>query len=83
MKQEVGAIEEYDDAEGYYKYRIGEIFDHYRVTGFHGKGSFGIVLEAIDLRPEADGCKVAIKMAKNREPMFVPDYHFFYSFILV
>ena len=63
-------MEDCDDADGYYKYRIGETIDHYRVTGCHGKGTFGIVLEAIDLRPEADGCKVAIKMARNKEPMF-------------
>ena len=75
ISSELGVIEECDDADGYYKYRIGEIIDHYRINGCHGKGSFGIVLEAIDLRPEADNCKVAIKMAKNLEPMFAITIH--------
>lgn len=76
IPQELGAADEIDDKDGYYKYKIGEIIEHYQVTDFHGKGSFGIVLEAIDLRPEADKCKVAIKMAKNNDVVFEIIFYF-------
>ncbi|KAH7830080.1 putative serine/threonine-protein kinase prpf4B [Monocercomonoides exilis] len=58
-----------DDADGYYLYRIGEIINHYQVTKIHGKGSFGIVLQARDLRSNVDNEYVAIKMAKNNDMM--------------
>jgi len=74
-KKNAGLVDEYDDAEGYYRWRTGEMLnDRYEVVATFGKGVFGSVLRARDhggaltlggLRPE-----VAIKMARSNDTMF-------------
>lgn len=58
----------FDDAEGYYRVRIGEILDkRYNVYGFTGSGVFSNVVRARDAaRDEKD---VAIKIIRNNELM--------------
>jgi serine/threonine-protein kinase PRP4 len=58
----------WDDAEGYYRVRIGENLDNrYIVSGFTGQGVFSNVVRA---RDQARGnANVAIKIIRNRELM--------------
>lgn len=58
----------WDDAEGYYRVRIGEVLDkRYTVYGFTGQGVFSNVLRA---RDSARGNQeVAIKIIRNNEMM--------------
>lgn len=59
----------WDDAEGYYRVRIGEALDsnRYVVSGFTGQGVFSNVVRA---RDQARGnTTVAIKIIRNRELM--------------
>lgn len=58
----------WDDAEGYYRVRIGETLDNrYIVSGFTGQGVFSNVVRA---RDQARGnANVAIKIIRNRELM--------------
>lgn len=58
----------WDDAEGYYRVRIGETLDtRYVVSGFTGQGVFSNVIRA---RDQARGSSnVAIKIIRNRELM--------------
>jgi serine/threonine-protein kinase PRP4 len=59
----------WDDAEGYYRVRIGESLDNnrYSVIGFTGQGVFSNVVKAKD---QARGTStVAIKIIRNRELM--------------
>lgn len=58
----------WDDAEGYYRVRIGETLDgRYIVSGFTGQGVFSNVVRA---RDQARGnANVAIKIIRNRELM--------------
>lgn len=59
----------WDDAEGYYRVRIGESLDNnrYSVIGFTGQGVFSNVVKA---RDQARGnSTVAIKIIRNRELM--------------
>lgn len=59
----------WDDAEGYYRVRIGESLDNnrYSVIGFTGQGVFSNVVKA---RDQARGTSiVAIKIIRNRELM--------------
>merc|ERR1719414_1450459 len=58
----------WDDAEGYYRVRIGEVLDkRYNVYGFTGAGVFSNVVRARDAaRDEKD---VAIKIIRNNELM--------------
>ncbi|KAI9169574.1 hypothetical protein LWI28_014280 [Acer negundo] len=66
-----GLHDNWDDAEGYYSYRFGEMLDgRYEVTAAHGKGVFSTVVRAKDLKggigePE----EVAIKIIRNNETM--------------
>lgn len=58
----------WDDAEGYYRVRIGEILDNrYMVSGFTGQGVFSNVVSA---RDQARGnANVAVKIIRNNEIM--------------
>lgn len=58
----------WDDAEGYYRVRIGELLDNrYNVSGFTGQGVFSTVVRA---RDQARGTtNVAVKIIRNNEIM--------------
>lgn len=74
-KAGAGLLDDFDDAEGYYKWRTGEMLaDRYEVFAAHGKGVFGSVLRAKDHGSAAltfggDRPEVAIKMARANETM--------------
>jgi len=58
----------WDDGEGYYKPRIGEIIsERYLTRGVIGKGVFSTVLLCQDTRNE--GVQVAVKMIRNNDTM--------------
>jgi serine/threonine-protein kinase PRP4 len=67
----------WDDSEGYYKARIGEIIaDRYRTLGIVGKGVFSTVLKCLDLRSDKRSVDddqpmeaVAIKLIRNNDVM--------------
>lgn len=58
----------WDDAEGYYRVRIGEVLDNrYIVSGFTGQGVFSNVVSA---RDQARGnANTAVKIIRNHEIM--------------
>ncbi|GMR54868.1 hypothetical protein PMAYCL1PPCAC_25063 [Pristionchus mayeri] len=57
----------WDDAEGYYRVRGGEVLDgRYRVFGVVGNGVFGNVVRCADLERKTT---VAIKIARNHDTM--------------
>ncbi|GMT00624.1 hypothetical protein PENTCL1PPCAC_22798 [Pristionchus entomophagus] len=57
----------WDDSEGYYRVRVGEILDgRYRVFGFTGAGVFGNVVRCADVERNNT---VAIKIIRNNEIM--------------
>ncbi|CDW55669.1 serine:threonine protein kinase PRP4 [Trichuris trichiura] len=59
----------WDDVEGYYQTRIGEILDHrYAVYGYTGQGVFGNVVRARDLKRKSEA--VAVKIIRNNELMY-------------
>ncbi|KHJ96896.1 hypothetical protein OESDEN_03136 [Oesophagostomum dentatum] len=59
----------WDDAEGYYRVRIGEVLDgRYRVFGYTGAGVFGNVVRCTDQKRND---VVAIKIIRNNEIMLV------------
>ncbi|XP_064948160.1 uncharacterized protein LOC135583246 [Musa acuminata AAA Group] len=62
----------WDDAEGYYSYRFGEVLDgRYEVVAAHGKGVFSTVVRARDLKAgKGDPEEVAIKMIRNNDTMY-------------
>ncbi|GAB2214640.1 hypothetical protein Droror1_Dr00019000 [Drosera rotundifolia] len=66
-----GLHDNWDDAEGYYSYRFGEVLDgRYEITAAHGKGVFSIVVRAKDLRAgSGDPEEVAVKIIRNNETM--------------
>ncbi|PSR88263.1 Serine/threonine-protein kinase [Actinidia chinensis var. chinensis] len=66
-----GLHDNWDDAEGYYSYRFGEILDgRYEVAAAHGKGVFSTVVRAKDLKGgPGDPDEVAIKIIRNNETM--------------
>jgi len=58
----------WDDHEGYYRVRIGEILnDRYRVYGYTGSGVFGNVVRATDSKKKER--QVAIKILRNNDVM--------------
>ncbi|XP_063698311.1 uncharacterized protein LOC134829240 [Culicoides brevitarsis] len=58
----------WDDAEGYYRVRIGETLDNrYLVAGYTGQGVFSNVIRAKD--QARGGTNVAIKIIRNHEIM--------------
>ncbi|GAV59194.1 Pkinase domain-containing protein [Cephalotus follicularis] len=66
-----GLHDNWDDADGYYSYRFGELLDgRYEVTAAHGKGVFSTVVRAKDLKAGIDEPEeVAIKIIRNNETM--------------
>ncbi|KAL5205738.1 hypothetical protein ABZP36_033947 [Zizania latifolia] len=62
----------WDDAEGYYTYRFGELLDgRYEITAAHGKGVFSTVVRAKDLKAGKDDPEeVAIKIIRNNDTMY-------------
>ncbi|CAL5011884.1 unnamed protein product [Urochloa decumbens] len=62
----------WDDADGYYAYRLGEsLGGRYEITAALGKGVFSRVVRAKDLKAEkGDPEKVAIKIIRNNDTMY-------------
>jgi len=62
----------YDDKEGYYAHRIGDLLgseQRYRVVGSYGKGVFSTVVRCVDLHSASGVDEVAIKVQRNNEMM--------------
>ncbi|KAL8139561.1 hypothetical protein V2J09_005582 [Rumex salicifolius] len=61
----------WDDPEGYYGYRLGEILDgRYEIAAAHGKGVFSTVVRAKDLKAgNGDPEEVAIKIIRSNDTM--------------
>ncbi|XP_071716489.1 uncharacterized protein [Rutidosis leptorrhynchoides] len=70
--QRSGLQDNWDDAEGYYSYRFGEILDgRYEVVAAHGKGVFSTVVRAKDLKAgSGDPEEVAIKIIRSNDKMY-------------
>ncbi|KAE9589439.1 hypothetical protein Lal_00000460 [Lupinus albus] len=70
--ESVGLHDNWDDAEGYYSYRFGEILDgRYEVTAAHGKGVFSTVVRAKNLKTgNGEPEEVAIKIIRNNDIMY-------------
>lgn len=67
-KLDVGMMDNWDDAEGYYLTILGEeIDDRYKVTANLGRGMFASVVRAIDKKSKDR--LVAIKIVRNNESM--------------
>jgi serine/threonine-protein kinase PRP4 len=67
-KENPALTDNWDDAEGYYRVRIGETLDtRYLVTSFTGQGVFSNVIRAKDQARQ--GGIVAIKIIRNNEIM--------------
>ncbi|KAL3501697.1 hypothetical protein ACH5RR_036146 [Cinchona calisaya] len=66
-----GLHDNWDDAEGYYSYRLGEILDGwYEIIAAQGKGVFSTVVRAKDLKAKSgESDEVAIKIIRNNETM--------------
>ncbi|XP_027773278.1 serine/threonine-protein kinase PRP4 homolog [Solanum pennellii] len=62
----------WNDPEGYYIYRFGEILDgRYEILAAHGKGVFSTVVRAKDLKARpGDPTEVAIKIIRNNDTMY-------------
>ncbi|MEN2499942.1 MAG: Serine/threonine-protein kinase PRP4, variant 2 [Marteilia pararefringens] len=61
----------YDDAGGYYKIRIGEVInDKYLIKSFIGQGVFSNVVCAQSIEGEDEGSEVAIKIIRNNDLMY-------------
>ncbi|KAF9562323.1 U4/U6 small nuclear ribonucleoprotein prp4 [Mortierella alpina] len=62
-------VDNWDDAEGYYRFGHGELLDgRYVVTSVLGKGVFSSVVKARDNK--AANAEVAIKILRNNETMY-------------
>jgi len=60
----------WDDGEGYYKARIGEVVgERFQILGVVGKGVFSTVLKCLDLRAGDGTSHVAVKMIRNNDTM--------------
>ncbi|XP_019427636.1 PREDICTED: serine/threonine-protein kinase prpf4B-like isoform X3 [Lupinus angustifolius] len=70
--EKVGLHDNWDDAEGYYSYRFGEILDgRYEITAAHGKGVFSTVVQAKNLKTgNGEPEEVAIKIIRNNDTMY-------------
>ncbi|KAF8701782.1 hypothetical protein HU200_033100 [Digitaria exilis] len=62
----------WDDGEGYYAYRLGELLGgRYQITAGQGKGVFSKVVRAKDLKAGKDDPeKVAIKIIRSNDTMY-------------
>ncbi|KAK7310038.1 hypothetical protein RJT34_07236 [Clitoria ternatea] len=67
-----GLHDNWDDAEGYYSYRFGEILDgRYEVTAAHGRGVFSTVVRAKNLKnSNGEPEEVAVKIIRNNDTMY-------------
>ncbi|XP_027360792.1 serine/threonine-protein kinase prpf4B-like isoform X2 [Abrus precatorius] len=67
-----GLHDNWDDAEGYYSYRFGEILDgQYEVTAAHGRGVFSTVVRARNLKNgNGEPKEVAVKIIRNNDTMY-------------
>ncbi|CAK9205436.1 unnamed protein product, partial [Sphagnum troendelagicum] len=67
-----GLTDNWDDAEGRYSFRIGEILDgRYEILSSHGSGVFSTVVRARDMKAgRGDPEVVAIKIIRNNETMY-------------
>lgn len=66
---DIGMMDNWDDAEGYYLTNLREkIDDRYEVTANLGRGMFASVIRARDTKSK-DGRSVAIKIIRNNESM--------------
>lgn len=67
-----GLHDNWDDPEGYYSYRFGELLDgRYEIVAAHGKGVFSTVVRAKDLKAKfGDPEEVAIKIIRSNETMY-------------
>ncbi|KAE9618759.1 putative protein kinase CMGC-DYRK-PRP4 family [Lupinus albus] len=70
--EKVGLNDNWDDPEGYYSYRFGEILDgRYEITAAHGKGVFSTVVQARNLKTgNGEPDEVAIKIIRNNDTMY-------------
>ena len=73
--QPKGLSDNYDDAEGYYNFQVGEILaDRYEVFATHGRGVFSSVLRARDVSSpgmKKDECpQVAVKVIRANDTMY-------------
>ena len=67
-KENPNLMDNWDDAEGYYRVRIGEVLDsRYNVFGYTGQGVFSNVVRARD--SHRGDQEVAIKIIRNNEIM--------------
>lgn len=69
-----GLVDNYDDAEGYYKLLLGELLDNgrYHVVANLGKGMFSGVVRARDTETKnekGEQVEVAIKVIRSQESM--------------
>lgn len=62
----------WDDAEGYYSYRFGELLDgRYEITAAHGKGVFSTVVRAKNVKAsDGEPEEVAIKIIRSNDTMY-------------
>lgn len=67
-----GLHDNWDDAEGYYSHRLGEVLDgRYEVIAAHGKGVFSTVVRVKDLKTgKGDPDEVAIKIIRSNDTMY-------------
>ena len=73
-------LDSWDDAEGYYKYRLGDVLTdsssrrQYRVCGLQGGGVFSTVLRVKQEGPaaeeESEGGELVVKVIRNNETMY-------------
>ena len=68
-----GLADDWDDAEGYYNFRVGEVLRSpvrsYEVYANCGQGVFSTVLRAREVGGRKDGPEFAIKVVRNNEVM--------------
>ncbi|KAH7516551.1 hypothetical protein FEM48_Zijuj10G0147000 [Ziziphus jujuba var. spinosa] len=67
-----GLHDNWDDAEGYYSYRFGELLDgRYEIISSHGKGVFSTVVRAKNVKSgSGEPEEVAIKIIRNNDTMY-------------
>ncbi|KAI4368995.1 hypothetical protein MLD38_017490 [Melastoma candidum] len=72
LVEKSGLNDNWDDAEGYYCYSLGEKLDgRYEVIAAHGKGVFSTVVRAKDANASVGEPKeVAIKILRSKEAMY-------------